>query len=474
MRKLIAAIAMVFLGFGVVEGQTCPSSCDTITSGSQTFCRCLIHRSSDTLDRMQLVTDEPLTIVDVNGDGLRDIPFGIWASGRIGAYVLLQSDSGIPGNFTEVKISDTSTYGITAIGDINGDGILDFATTTHWSGHKALILTSPGYVGPYNESLLFYDYDAIPNSITSTRDLVFFTDYAGALTYYNLRDSSLTRLLDSTNRYCGDGIAIGDFNGDGYTDAACSNYSGSPSSSFNGLVVHYIRPFLGTPPEVISTEPFQGIVAYDFDDDGAPDIAAAGEKVSIFYNERGSWTEVVLDSNFAYSSFGIPFSRVNIMDIDCDGDVDIVAATSCPTGDGATLVWYENVDMRARTWERHPIEFGGNNCSGGRPYPYGLRVGLLDERDTLGRGDIVIVWNASNELWAYYNVSTDAPECKILGEDDELAVSERRSFSRDETVSVFSADGRRIFHGRFSDVPSLGPGVYFVVGRGHVEKVVVK
>ncbi|NPB03301.1 MAG: hypothetical protein GXO39_02660, partial [Thermotogae bacterium] len=75
-RSLLEVSVMVttmLLAPSGLSGQSCPSSCSVITSGPLTFCRCLIFTSSNSNDRIQLITDKSVTVVDVDGDGLRDI-----------------------------------------------------------------------------------------------------------------------------------------------------------------------------------------------------------------------------------------------------------------------------------------------------------------------------------------------------------------------------------------------------------------
>jgi len=466
---LFAATLMLAGAWSVAFAQTCPTGCDLITSGTQTFCRCLIYTTPDASDRVQMVTDKSVTIVDVDGDGQRDIPFGIWYYGRVGTYILRQTTVGIPGAFEEVKISDTTTYGLTPVSDINGDGYMDFVITTH--SYSTYLLESPGALAAYSVTSIFSDPAASPNSVAASGDHIFFSDYSGAVARYDISSASLYRRLD-TEMYCGDGVAYADFDRDGYLDVACSNHDGGASSSFNGIVVYPFNGIDFLTPEIITTDPYQGIIAYDFDRDSNPDIVAAGARLSIFYNEGTGWTEVVLDSDF--SAYGAGWNRVNIMDVDCDGDMDVVASTACPTSDGVILAWYEHLDTTARTWARHPIEDSGNNCSGSAPYPYGVRVGLLDEYDSpQGRGDIVIVRNASNQIWAYYNVTPGTPLCE-LGQDDELDISERYSFAPDGPISLYTKDGRLLYRGAREGIPELSDGIYFIVTDRKVERLVVR
>ena len=472
-----------------LNAQTCPSSCTTITSGPLTFCRCLIYTGGSS-DRIQLVTDKSVTIVDVDGDSIRDIPFGVWYLGTQGAYVLKQTSPGIPGTFTAYRISPQPAYGITNIGDINDDGIEDFASAGHWENHSVYMIVSDGAFPSYHDTLLRYHTGSYnnPNSIVGRGGLIYWSAYDGSVSFYNAYTNTLVVRDDDL---CGDGIAFGDFNLDGYIDAACSRHGWSTAN--HGLYVYY---FNGSSFYDVDTVDrvgrWQGILAYDINGDSLPDIIAVSHWGSIWFNRGGYFEELRIDSNL---SAGIspsdqnPFSRVNIADLDCDGDMDIVAATACPPSGGAVLKWYEQVDTT--TWVVHPIDFGGNSCSGTDPYPYGVRVGLLDETTDTGRADIVIVKDSKNLLYAYYNVS-DVGACHPLSYDDGTEVLEKSqdlglkiapttggitlTSSIPIRVELFNVAGKlvgkfEVSGTRFVPLPS---GVFFVKVGSEARKVVVR
>jgi len=149
--------------FSGLYGQSCPSSCSVITSGPLTFCKCQIYEGGPS-DRIHLVTDKSVTIVDVDRDGLRDVPFSVWDRGAIGVWVLQQISLGIPGTFIAHRLNIRGAYGITNIGDINSDSIEDFAYTTHGTSHEVYLLLSGGsFPGTYSDILLLSG--GTPNSI---------------------------------------------------------------------------------------------------------------------------------------------------------------------------------------------------------------------------------------------------------------------------------------------------------------------
>ena len=490
MKKLVPyAIAGSVALWAVIpplNAQLCPSSCPTsIVSDTLRFCRCTIYTGGSS-DRIQLITDRSVTIVDVDGDGLRDIPFGVWAYGNQGAYVLKQTSPGIPGSFTAYRISSHPTYGITTIGDINGDSIKDFAIAGHWANYSVYMLLSDGAFPSYYDTLIRYHTGShnAPNSIAGHGGLMYWSAYDGSISFYNAYTNTLVVRNDSL---CGDGVAFGDFNGDGYEDAACSN-RGWPRSNHGIYLYYFDGSSFYTADTVDTTRKWQGILAYDINGDGLSDIIAVGEDASIWFNRGGYFEELRIDDNLSAGSN--PFARVNIADLDCDGDMDIVATTSCPPSGGAILKWYEQVDTT--TWLVHPIDFGGNDCSSTAPYPYGVRVGLLNETTDTGRADIVIVRGNRNIIEAYYNVSP-INACRPLAWEGDLGTSEDRPHprwsvvpspdgitvmaARPIRVKIYDSAGRLLKDVRVPNVVRipLPSGVFFAVGEGRdVRRVVVR
>ncbi len=474
MKRFHVLVAVLWIGAQTpnLYGQSCPSSCTTITSGTLTFCRCLIYSSPG--DRLQLITDKSVTIVDVDGDGLRDIPFGVWYHGTQGAYVLRQVSGGIPGTFAAHRISPNPTYGITNLGDINDDGVVDFAIGGHNRNFSVYLVLSNGPFPSYRDTLIYYNPPANPNSVINRGGVVYWTEYTGHFKYYDLGSRTLSDVPFSR---CGDGIATGDFNGDGNLDVACSSYGSS-----GGLFVFYGDGISFPSNEIVqSGEIYQGIAGHDIDGDGRDEIIGVGAKVSIWHWSLSGWSREVVGASL--SNNDNPLARLNLADLDCDGDVDIIVASACPSSPGNTLKWYENT---GGGWVGHPIETSGSNCSGAYPYPYGVRVGLLDETGDTGRADIVIVRSGNDRLWAYYNV-TDSISCSPLVGREDLGVNETSRTARSLEVKgryitaegegmleLYRADGRlvlrRYVRGRLRH--GLGRGVY-LVKFGVLRRVVV-
>jgi len=287
---------------------------------------------------------------------------------------------------------------------------------------------------------------------------------------------------------CADGVAIGDFNGDTHLDVACSSYGGYYIP--RGLAVHYGPDFL-IHELLISGEKVQGIVAHDMDGDGYAELVAAGEKVSVWHWSSLGWSRDVLEDSLSIAVN--PFARLNLADLDCDGDVDIVVATACPRSSGNMLVWYENTGAG---WMAHTIDSLGNRCYVDFPSPYGVRVGLLDETSDTGRADVVLFLNrvsvdsvGIHEMFAYYNV-TDSISCSPLSKGSELR---SREIPRNDDLhlrvmgniltiegkgdlKIYRSDGRLLRHiivnGKMRH--KLPTGVYIIKFAGKRRVVVVR
>jgi hypothetical protein len=89
----------------------------------------------------------------------------------------------------------------------------------------------------------------------------------------------------------------------------------------------------------------------DFDLDGDPDILVqAGDSILWYENLRPGWTGHLIDPTFINSIYGY----VDVVDVDGDGDMDVIKVPST-LGDGTEeLTWNENIE-NGTSWEKHLI-----------------------------------------------------------------------------------------------------------------------
>lgn len=88
----------------------------------------------------------------------------------------------------------------------------------------------------------------------------------------------------------------------------------------------------------------------DFDKDNDPDILVqSGDTIYWYENLRPGWKAHIIDYTFYYSTFGY----VDVLDMDGDGDMDVLkASTSAPGVD--YLTWNEN-KSKGLEWIKHTI-----------------------------------------------------------------------------------------------------------------------
>jgi len=151
----------------------------------------------------------------------------------------------LPGFVAPLAFDAGSGPSSVAVGDFNGDGILDLAVANYYGNNVSVLLGNGD--GSFQPAVNYYAAGSEPSS-----------------------------------------VAVGDFNGDGIQDLAVLNYAGNNVSvllgngdgSFQTTNASYV---VGTAPEQV--------VAGDFNGDGFPDLAVPNQytnDVSILLND-GSW-----------------------------------------------------------------------------------------------------------------------------------------------------------------------------------------
>jgi len=210
-----------------------------------------------------------IAVGDFNGDGMLDIATANQYAST--ASVLLNTGSGFATHTDYPTEVGSEPLGI-AVGDFNGDGMLDIATAIYASTASVLLNLGDGFA-------TYTDYPVGSGTIgIAVGD--FNGDGKPDITTANWFDSTVSVLLNS-----GDGfathtdypvgnspcaIAVGDFNGDGKIDIATANNDASTASVLlnlgNGFATHTDYP--------VGNDPL-GIAVGDFNGDGKIDIATA-------------------------------------------------------------------------------------------------------------------------------------------------------------------------------------------------------
>jgi hypothetical protein len=274
----------------------------------------------------------PVAVGDFNGDGIPDIflvqcTFGMTGACRQWATTVLLGNG--DGTFTATSASPFP-YGphAIAVGDFNGDGILDLAVANAGSNDVTILrgngdgtftataTSPPTGTDPYSIAVGDFNGDGIPDLAVANAGSNDVTILLGN------GDGTFTATATSpptgTDPYS---IAVGDFNGDGIPDLAVMN---SSQNTVSVLLGNGDGTFMPAPPLVVGSYP-GGIAVGDFNGDGIPDLAVANvgsNDVTIFLgNGNGTFTATATSP----PTGTYPYS-IAVGDFNGDGKTDLAVA----------------------------------------------------------------------------------------------------------------------------------------------------
>jgi FG-GAP-like repeat/Bacterial Ig-like domain (group 3) len=275
---------------------------------------------------------EPTSVVagDFNGDGKQDLAV-LSAAGTGSVNIYLGNGNG---TFQTAKnyavAAATSSSRLLAMGDFNGDGILDLVATNAGLGNVAVILgvgdgsfNAPSYysvgASPWNVVVGDINKDGI-------QDIAVASDSSSSVSILQGNGDGTFKTVIYANTGAGQAgsVALGDFNGDGYPDLATT------SAGDNGVYVLLNKgtatPSFGTAAKfTMNTGPYYLTIG-DFNRDGRIDILSANNGNSTVGVMLGDGT-----GNFAaatYYSLGGGAIFANEGDINGDDQVDLTAVTA--------------------------------------------------------------------------------------------------------------------------------------------------
>jgi hypothetical protein len=296
-----------------------------------------------------------LDIADVDGDGDSDI---VASSGNDNRVTLHVNDGRPPPSFTLVHISTAATGShFSCFGDMDGDGDLDvlasfslgdrvvwFENTSNRSrvafGTARVIASGLSGQFPYGAGLTDVDRDGdvdivLELHVGGDRVVLYTSDgaspplFSGGVTVATANDPAFRPM-------------VADVNGDGTLDVVVCSYS---DSTFAVHLTFQTASALSFTAVVLSTSypaPYDVELA-DLDGDGDIDIigAARNSDNAVWFDNSGGWptpsfTSRVIASGAANYLGGC--RRSHPVDIDNDGDVDIVAASMGSN----SVTWIEN------------------------------------------------------------------------------------------------------------------------------------
>jgi len=291
------------------------------------------------------VGHSPLAVAagDINGDGLTDLVTANSSDDNIS--VLLQNPA-MPGNFPAATNFLTGNYpNDLAIGDLDGDGLVDIAIADNG---LSVLFQDPASIGSFlpraslgvgsgSVAIGDLDGDLLADLAATSADrgvvMVLLQDPAASGTF-----------LPAVEYTAGDQpvhVAIGDIDGDTLPDLAVANL-GEPDGGGNRGVSVLLQDQTAPGNFLPATDYIMGdsvheVAIGDLNDDGRSDLAAAGENLG---GGTWDWARVYVlfqDPDIPPGSFfppvsykldGVGTSSVAIGDLNEDTFNDILAATS--------------------------------------------------------------------------------------------------------------------------------------------------
>jgi hypothetical protein len=363
-------------------------------------------------------------VADMNGDGHPDIVHGAPRRGFSGPFVFLGDGAGKWTHWREARFPPAPyDYGDAEGADFDGDGTMDLALAVHLSGFtvlagdgeggftrwdRGLHLVTPGEGDTANfvsRTIASVDWDG-----DGRRDLVALSEGPrhpkatdrrevsgpqGLAVYRNHGDGSWSELesMGGEDDLFGDSVAVGDFDGDGRADlAAGTNALGRRRLVFlnrggesEAVYVEAIRPL----------SLVWAVGAADVDGDGLDDLAVSSSALG-----AGEWwtaVDVLLarkaeDGTLSFErralaggrdALDVRVTALAAGDVDGDGDIDLVAATS----QGVVSV-YIGDGRGGFVREREDLGEATPGCRG-----YHVEVADLDSD---GAGEIVAAFAGEN------------------------------------------------------------------------------
>jgi hypothetical protein len=301
--------------------------------------------------------DTEFEMGDVNGDGYVDLV----SIGDHGSPYVNTNEHGImvwfgnaAGTWSVFQYGGDFGYGGVALGDVNGDGLMDVAYGMHhnYSGvdlgdqllEAALGNGTGQFWTPWDDGLAtngewwgMFGTDLADVDNDGDLDLgsMSFGCCNGARVYRNNGDGTWTQTFAANGGVGNNQFTFGDVNGDGCPDLACTSENGTVYVG-NGAGGYTLAD--GNLP---GTRPQLSVALGDVNDDGIDDLAYVNSSGAVLvYTCTGpnTWQNL---SGFLPAA---GYDRVQIADMNLDGHADIIAAkagnpgqTQVFTGNGAGL-----------------------------------------------------------------------------------------------------------------------------------------
>jgi hypothetical protein len=267
-----------------------------------------------------------VAVVDLNNDGRLDFVVASEASRDLSIFVNLgnrQFSQPAPVRLPSVPDHSLGRIAL-AVADINGDGIEDLAASQAGGtvtpllnlngGGLAALASLPTGARPWGVALGEMNGDGILDIVTANRDDNTFTvQLSGPGGTYTRTDYPSGGIRASD-------VAAADLNGDGRADIIVTNEKIEPTTNLGNVVVFLNDGNGGFGPKLVhlrGRETPRSICTGDFDNDGFADVAVgsleSNDVMVLHGNGDGTWRNDELD-------FPVGFGAVSVNCIDADGD----------------------------------------------------------------------------------------------------------------------------------------------------------
>lgn len=284
-----------------------------------------------------------LNIGDVTGDGIQDLVY--INNNANGGYLAYRKGQTEPGLWKETVIAETPPMGGTfaagdmETGDFDGDGDIDVFAVKH-TGEWDDSTEAAELFWYENPSWKAYPIGDIKGALKDVSLADFDNDGlldVATLTFHNenLRvfrqagDGTFTLLQDITLKNLHEGMAVGDFDGDGFTDIVANGFSfRNPDGKLDqDWVFQTIHPRWHNQEGDWSRNGTKAAMA-DFNGDGRSEVVIThserkGYPVSKYtYSSSGLWLEYTLLQQLTAGH------TLQIDDFDLDGNLDLLAGVN--------------------------------------------------------------------------------------------------------------------------------------------------